>query len=328
MKPLLLAASAFLTALGAASPSAGQDMVSLPQPIVDESGHVLSFGEDEGDRMTVPVNIGASGPHLFVIDTGSERTVISRELARALDLVPGRPARMHSMTEVSTVSTVVIPELQVGGKSVHRINAPALERRNLGAEGLLGVDTLQSQRVLFDFVKQEMTVTPSRKREPRWPSDTIVITAKSRFGHLVLVDATVEGQKVWVIVDTGSEATVANNALRRKLERKGRLKTTIPVALTSVTGSTTIADQGLARRIRIGGIEMQNLPLVFADAHPFRKLGLMERPAILLGMDALQLFERVSVDFANRTVKILPGDTSALQPPTRVARTEGARPAG
>ncbi|WP_294289147.1 aspartyl protease family protein, partial [uncultured Sphingomonas sp.] len=36
------------------------------------------------DRMTVPVQIAGAGPFRFVIDTGSERTVISRQLAGTL----------------------------------------------------------------------------------------------------------------------------------------------------------------------------------------------------------------------------------------------------
>ena len=313
-----------LSAAAVLSVSMSQAQEQADSP-VDEQVQIIDLGEDKAARMTVPVSIGSSGPHFFVVDTGAERTVISRELARQLRLNPGRPATMHSMTEVSRVGTVVIPELQVGGKSLMGINAPALERRNLGAEGMLGVDTLQSQRVMFDFKKQEMTVTSSRRREQRWPAGTIVVTGRSRFGRLVLIDASVDGQKVWVIIDSGSQATVANNALRRQLERKGRLGTTTEVTLMSVTGGVTPAQQGIAKRIRIGGVELNDMPLVFADAHPFRKLNLTNRPAILLGMDALQLFERVSVDFANRVVKILPPGRSSLETKARVAQNDGTR---
>ena len=45
------------------------------------------------------------------------------------------------------------------------------------------------------------------------------------------------------------------------------------------------------------------MPVAFTDAHPFRKLGLTEKPAMLLGMDGLAAFDRVTVDFANRKVR-------------------------
>jgi hypothetical protein len=43
---------------------------------------------------------------------------------------------------------------------------------------------------------------------------------------------------------------------------------------------------------------------VFADAHTFRLLGLDKKPAILLGMSALRGFDRVSIDFADRTISL------------------------
>jgi predicted aspartyl protease len=193
---------------------------------------------------------------------------------------------------------------------------------------MLGVDSLQSQRVSFDFVNREMTITASRRNEERWPHDTIVVTGRSVFGHLVLVDASVDDQRVWVIVDTGSAVTVANNALRRKLERRHRLRATVPIEMTSVTGGRLVADQTQVKLIRIGGVDIVNMPIAFADVHPFRKLGLLDRPALLLGMDALQLFRRVSVDFANRRVKMLPSPRSSLTPPRRMAGDGAVRPAG
>ena len=72
-----------------------------------------------------------------------------------------------------------------------------------------------------------------------------------------------------------------------------------------VTGGRTQADWTEIKVIRLGGLTINNLPIAFADVHPFRKLDLMDKPAILLGMDALKLFDRVSVDFANREVRLL-----------------------
>jgi hypothetical protein len=74
--------------------------------------------------------------------------------------------------------------------------------------------------------------------------------------------------------------------------------------------------------MRIGGMDIKQMPVAFSDVHPFRKLGLTDKPAILLGMDALELFDRVSVDFANRRVRILARPHSALQPATEMARAQ------
>jgi predicted aspartyl protease len=309
----LLAFAIAASAPAGVAPLDGQEQPAPSPNAQPEVETVLGTDVDRWARMTVPVNIGSRGPYPFIVDTGAERTSIAQELASELRLGLGTRARLHSMTEVSQIQTVLIPALEVGGRSVRGINAPALQRRYIGAEGILGVDSLQMQRVSFDFTRQQMTVVPARRPQESWPADTIVVTARNRLGHLVLVDASVDGQKVWVILDTGAQTTVANNVLRRKLEKKGRLAPTRPIILQSVTGGQMLADQTVVKRIRLGGIDINDMPVAFADVHPFRKLGLTDKPALLLGMDALHLFDRVSVDFPNRRVRLLGGSRSQLE---------------
>lgn len=302
--------AAALAALLLATASAAQEQAPA---------ETIAADTDATDRMTVPVSIGGRGPYRFMIDTGAERTAIARELAADLGLGPGRTAVVHSMSEVSRVPTVIIPALEVGRRTVSDIHAPALDRLHLGAEGLLGVDSLRSQRVELDFVRNEMTVVPARRPEPDWPGDTIVIRARSRFGHLMLVDASFEGERVWVIVDTGAELTMANNALRRRLSRHRRLGPTSPIEMVSVTGGRLVADLAVARQIRIGGMTITDMPVAFADAQPFHHLDLLDRPALLLGMNALRLFERASFDFATRRVRLMVRSRSQLRRDTRLA---------
>ena len=161
MKSILLPMT-LVVAMQSLAPLRGQE-TAPPAPAGAEAaeiGTVLGY-EHADDRMTVPVSIDGRGPYQFVVDTGAERTVIAQELANTLDLGQGRRTRLHSMSEVSDIRTVLIQALEVGGKTVQDIHAPALARRFLGAEGMLGVDSLKAQRVSFDFVRQQMTITPS-----------------------------------------------------------------------------------------------------------------------------------------------------------------------
>ena len=298
-----------------AAPASTQQPEAPAVPLEDAAAETLGLDVIRTERMTVPVSIGPGGPYRFIVDTGSERTVISREIARDLQLAVGSPVRLHSMTEISNVQTALVPALRIGRRTVSNIHAPTLAQQSLGADGLLGVDSLASQRVEFDFRTNEMTVAPSRARESRWDGETLVVTARSRFGRLILVDASFDGERIYVILDTGAQVSIANEALRRRLERRGRLGPTVPIELVSVTGGLMTVDYGVARRVRIGGLEILDLPVGFGDVAPFRKLNLLDRPAILLGMDALQLFDRVSMDFATRQVRMqLPSATPARRP--------------
>lgn len=264
---------------------------------------------DLNDRMTVGVRIDGRGPFPFVVDTGAERTVISTELAAQLQLASAPAARLVSLSEVSTVPTVMIPKLAVSDAVVEAISAPALARDYLGAAGILGIDTLQKQRVVFDFKRGRMTVSPSAEREERGDGEEIVVRARSRFGRLVLADAAAESQKVHVIIDSGAQLSVGNPALLRRLIASRRGRGPDVIEIKSVTGGMMTAKIAMLRKVRIGGVTLENMPVAITDSEVFRRLGLQQRPALLLGMDVLRNFDRVSIDFANRRVRfLLPGE--------------------
>ena len=169
-----------------------QDPAAVPQaPVETVDGSLVNLGELES-RLTVPVAVGAKGPYNFVIDTGAERTVVSRQLAGSLNLSAGAPVTLVSMTGTSQVNTVIVPELAIESGGVrHTITAPALDARNLGASGLLGIDTLQKHQVSIDFETGLMEVRKSepRKRHIARDPDEIVVVAKSLFGQLIVTDA-------------------------------------------------------------------------------------------------------------------------------------------
>lgn len=265
---------------------------------------VLSLGIDEPGRLTVPVTIAGAGPFPFTIDTGAERTVISRELARLLRLERGGEVRVTAMTGATNTGTAIIPSLKVSNIGVGRIEAPLFSGRDLGAPGLLGLDSLKDRAITIDFDANRMTVVGATRRTTftRNDPDEIVIRAKSLLGQLVVTDAYFRGQRVRVILDTGSAVSLGNLALRRRVIASRA--SVAPISLTSVTGAQLNADYTQIGEVQIGAVTFQNLPVAFADAAPFARFGLIKRPALLLGIDALRQFRRVEIDFANREVRL------------------------
>jgi len=59
-------------------------------------------------------------------------------------------------------------------------------------------------------------------------------------------------------------------------------------------------------------VTIKNLAIVFADAHTFQKLKLDRRPALLLGMNAIRAFKKVSIDFASRKFRVVLPESSSL----------------
>jgi len=273
----------------------------------------IRFRNEMYNRMTVPVRLSGAGPFRFIVDTGANRTAISTELASRLNLIAGEGGEMHSTTGVSTVATAKLPELQLTRKAVKQIDAPLLQGENIGADGILGTDSLALQRVEFDFQAQTMAVVPASTPDFREEPGTIVVEARRKNGRLIVTEATANGRNIVVVVDTGSQVTIANEALRKALSRSDLLPQTYPVDLISVTGDKLNGDYMFLRDLEIGGVVLKNLAVVFAPAHTFQQLNLENKPAILLGMNAMRAFKKVSIDFAHRRLRVILPQTSEVQ---------------
>ena len=289
-------------------PAIAQQELAIDSPAMVESelipGFEQQFEIDRSDRMTVPVSINGSVTYPFIVDTGAERTVIATDLAKALKLEQGPQLKLATITGTAYADSYMIENLTMNTINVALIEAPGLERRNLGAYGLLGIDSLEDHKVLLDFKNTKMDVLPSKRKAGlgKLERGMIVVTAKRRAGRMILSDAEVGGVKVDIILDTGAQSSMGNYALRDRLRKRDMRFDYVPVLMRSVTGDTLTGDFTQVRDINIGGVTISDLPVTFADNYAFTALKLERKPAILLGMDALKLFDRVMVDFSNRRV--------------------------
>jgi predicted aspartyl protease len=272
----------------------------------------VKFRTDASQRMTVPVRLSGAGPYRFLVDTGADRTAISRELASRLKLVAGEDASLHSVSGVSTVATATVPALQVTRKEIRNIHAPLLEGVNMGADGILGTDSLRAQRVMFDFEAQTLSIVPSVTPDFKAEPGTIVVEGTRRNGRLMITEATANGRPLTVVVDTGSQVSIGNLALRRELLGAKALHGSEQVTLESVTGDKIPGDYMFVSELDVGGIGLKDLAIVFADAHTFKQLKLDKKPALLLGMNAMRAFKKVSIDFASRKIRVVVPEQSSL----------------
>jgi predicted aspartyl protease len=306
-----------IVALATVSPLAAQptktqqyDAVSQPDQIDSTTQATdLPFRPDEYERMTVLVRVAGRGPYRFLVDTGADRTAISRQLATTLNLTNRNTAILHSLSGVSQVNTANVPSIDVATKQVRNVKAPLLEATNMGADGILGLDSLHSQRILFDFKREKLTIVPSSPRMPD-VGGSIVVKGRIQNGRLILANATANKVPLRLVVDTGAQISVGNEALRRRLALKA--KRSGEVELQSVTGDRIDGHYMIIRELEVGGVTLKDLPIVFAESHAFDRLGLKDRPALLLGMNALRGFEKVSIDFAKKKLRVVLPERGSL----------------
>ncbi len=290
----------------ASGPEPTATLPTLPDAAAQAS---ISLATDETLRFTVPVMVNGRGPFRFIIDTGADRSAVSSRVVAALGLPFGETVKVHSMSGTNLIPSVKIATLQIAPDvEVHDIIAPVFAESDLGAEGLLGVDSLQGHQVVIDFIKHTMEIRTAKKHERPLLDDqgAVIVMARSKYGQLILVDSSLGPRSLRVVLDTGAQFAVGNLAMRRLAASLVREAPAQRVQMLSVVGKYVSADYTLIARIKLGGFVLMNTPVAFADAHPFARFGLAKEPAMLLGMDMLHLFRRVTIDFANRRVSFVP----------------------
>lgn len=300
-------ASLFATQLAASVPVEPEAEAAiadrLPDQFIQPDAEQIEIAKDRLQRMTVSVRIDKGGPYAFIIDTASQRTILSKEIAGALALDIEDEVTIVALAGSTVVQTVFVPSLTLGKRSYDGLVSPTFRSVNIGADGVLGLDSLQGQRILFDFLGRNISVEDTSEPLKSRSLREIVVTARRRSGQLIFTNATIAGVKTSIIIDTGGELSIGNKALQRRLRLKSSAMT--QTNLVDVTGRSVPADYGIAEELLIGRARFGIIPIAFADIAPFKALRLEKKPALFLGMDALRQFDRVAIDFANRKIYFL-----------------------
>lgn len=304
-----------------AAQTTSETIRSIEQRMSMIEGDIVSLTSDRHRRMTVLVTIAGEGPFDFMIDTGAQATVVTPELSERFAMTPAGTATLVGMSSTAEVTLVDLDGLEFAGRQFDNLRAPLLQERHIGADGILGLDSLQDLRVVIDFRSRTLTVGDAYEEEAG-DSFEIVVRARRKLGQMIITNARVDGVRTAVIIDTGAQSSVGNLALKRKMRSRAAGQS----VATDVNGVTTTSDYSFARKVRIADLELSRVPLNFADGPAFAALGLADKPAIILGMGSLRSFDRVAIDFATREVLFdLPGAAGPrkrVRPNSRATRID------
>jgi predicted aspartyl protease len=256
-------------------------------------------------RMNAPVHINGQGPFPFVVDTGSNQTVIAAELAVKLGLPTGDPAALNGVAGVQMAPTTRA-RLDIGPRQHRDAALSVLPQADIGGLGLLGLEDLDGQCVTLDFRGAALRIEPGHRSVNDYGA--IALKAHRRNGQLVLVDADLAGLRLTAFLDSGAQNTIGNMALRALALSRNPTSPWFTTPIVSATGQTIQAEIADLPRLRVGTLNVPDWPVAFADLHTFKMWNLVDRPAILLGVDVLSRFESVCLDFARDEVRFrLPG---------------------
>lgn len=302
---------------------------AVDRPVLSTRGAAAPSGNDTGsgavrsassidDRLTTVVYINGRGPYRFLVDTGAERTIIAEDVAAELGLPRGRKVLIEGIIRGAPGVLVDIDSLRMGNLVCPHLQVPLLPRAMLNVDGYLGLDVLDRRRVVLDFRARTLEVTrPEGFFAAMWGSlDETVVRTLGSSGRLRATGCLVDDVPAAAFVDTGAEVSVSNPALYRALMQRApkRLVMHGPVGLYGVTGGSVIGLDINVDEIKLGELTLTYTPMVVAGLEVFDVWGLGEQPALLLGMDSLRRFTRVSIDYGRKELRFELASTAAPQP--------------
>jgi hypothetical protein len=284
------------------TPQAATDTVTVTgqTPIVTLQTWIDLYG-----RPTAEVKLNGQGPFKFVVDTGSNTSVLSPRVAKTLELAELPMRTVHGVTGKSEARFARIRQIETGRSvsndlSVAIIDAPALDK----LDGILGMDMFANRRVRFNFSRKTVDLEPATSRRAR--RLPISVGVKLRQGLLIEAEGRVGGLRSKCILDTGGDTTIINMPMLTALNARARRRARSEEA-PIILGVTNQQLNGVWANLPdtdLIGLNIRRLTVVAADAPVFKLWGLENTPAMLVGMDILSQVETLVVDYRRREVEL------------------------
>jgi predicted aspartyl protease len=279
--------------------AAEEPVAPSPPPLYETPARSDRIG-----RILVPVRVNGQGPFQFVLDTGANRTVLTPALATSLglDVSANKKVTLSGVTGSASVPTVSVAEVSAGSVTLSNQELPIADSLAPNVHGILGVDALADTRIHMDFITGKLAIRKARRQGAL--DGMTRIPGECRHQRLLMVRADVGRVAVSAVIDTGSQYTLGNPALRVKLGLPERVT---DQHVTEVIGETLAKQRGERRVVpvlRMGTLQQVNPQIVFGNFHVFKLWHLEEQPAIVVGMDLLGSLQSMLIDYQRCEIQV------------------------
>lgn len=282
-------------------PAIPLDEVKVTAP---EPRYVAPTLRDRIGRIWAPVTIDGKGPLRLVLDTGASRSALTPAALVKLGMQPDldRTVLLRGTTGSARVPTVRVGEVEIGDMLAERQTMVVVEDAFGGADGVLATTALRDRRILADFRRDRIEI--ARSSGQRAPAGFTTLQMKLLERHVPWVEAIVGGVRVKAVIDTGSQQTIGNLALRDALLAKRREVDARDEGVIGVTGDIQEGRSMAAPLIQLDRIMVRRARINFVDLHIFHRWRLRDEPAMLLGMDVIGVLDTVIIDYRRRELQV------------------------
>jgi hypothetical protein len=294
----LVLATAFVSAPAAETPCPG-NVASLPFRLVNHHQIVLA------------VSINHTGPYNFLLDSGTQLTMIDPSVAASLHLDTHGAALVAGVGSRQSASFARLDLVEAGSHAVPEQKVLVYDLQNLHAsdlhiQGILGEDFLEHFDILIDNAHHLLCLDNSAAMRtdikgphiplatPIGPSDGVVLP-----GLLIITVRLSDGiRPVRLLLDSGTKTAKLYNTPQYMVLQPSQ---DVPLRVTGVDGAQRIFSALPPQDVKIGALELHRVP--------FFSFAGMQKDAMAKGFDGVlptQLFRRVFIDHADNFAVLEP----------------------
>jgi predicted aspartyl protease len=258
--------------------------------------------KDTAGRAVALININGQGPFRFILDTGANRSVLSQALATRLGLSQSGMGVVHSVDGAELAMLVDVESLSFGTLRLSGGETPVLDSPMLdGEHGLLGVDGMAGRVLHVDFTRRCVEIYEGAA--PMSMRGWLSVPARVRFGSMVMVEGEIMGVRVNVLIDTGSDISLANENFRYALLEVGARSIEYRNGHAYTFGRPIVLTRRVwTPRLFLGRTVVESVNAYIGDFHIFDLWGLQDEPTLLIGMDVLTRAREMAIDYGKGVV--------------------------
>jgi hypothetical protein len=288
-------------------PRVEEVVVSAPEP-----RYVAPTTRDHIGRIWAPVTINGKGPYRLVLDTGATRSAILQRVADEAQLpINPKPFRLRGVTGTRSVPAAHVKTLAFGDLLIENILLPIVPEAFGGADGVLGGEGLKDKRIFIEFRKDRISIARSHGK-PASPGYSVV-PFKYAANRGMRISVMVGPIRTVALIDTGSQATVGNFALRQALARRRDPHDVFDTSLIGVTEDIQNATRVRVPSISAGKLLVKNAEILFSDLQIFDYWQLNDQPTLLIGMDVLGVVDALVIDYRRKELHFRTGSTFEIE---------------
>lgn len=252
------------------------------------------------DLIIVPIFVDGTGPHPFILDTGSTRTVLFQNISSELGIQQNgtATANVHGINSSEIRPELEVTKFAVGEfdlGAVHPVDGPAWNFTG-SPVGIIGMDLMKTTGIIIEREDKTITFSTPDAFEtliaPSWETVKLLSNPFNRKDpkDLVFVNLNVDRTtRIPAIFDTGSQDTLMNRSAAKAFFKGRRISNgqrtwTHRGAITS----TYIDNIVRVPRLKMGRSKWTKTDVWVKDMSSLEAVNKRRRPMMIVGMDLLR----------------------------------------